>query len=437
MKLKTNLLLTLITIVITSVSVARMSAQETKDTAKKAEFKPSGKVWGYVFGDYAFKTHADSLGSAGNNNSSANALTNINGRKVAANTQYSGLPTNFNSFNLRRIYLGYDYNISERFSASVLLAHESGVESNSTDPSLTGDLKRAFYIKAANVRCKNIIPGGDLVIGQQATPTFATMSEKIWGYRAIEKTITDMRSPLTGSSSTDLGVGLFGHFDKKENYGYEVMVGNGSGAKFETNSFKKIYSSLYAWFFNKKIVVQANYDYDRTALQVSGANDHQSKTMMKAFVAYQSDPITVGVEAYMQTIQNVNTYKETSTATKIDTADASSMGVSAFVRGRIIKEKLGFYARYDMFNPDTKFNNAFTYTSTGGTKSGYNVTETFITAGLDYTPIKNVHIMPNIWINSYTDHQLTNTTGTGVALTGKKKSDYDMVARLTFWYIFK
>ncbi|MHB1922660.1 MAG: hypothetical protein ACYCOO_10530, partial [Chitinophagaceae bacterium] len=52
-------------------------------------FKPSGKIWGLVFGDYAYKLHADSA--------------------QRGNTQYSKLPASFNSFNFRRIYIGYDY----------------------------------------------------------------------------------------------------------------------------------------------------------------------------------------------------------------------------------------------------------------------------------------------------------------------------------------
>src|ERR1051326_445576 len=179
---------------------AAFMANAQQDTAKKEEFKPSGKLWGYVFGDYAAKLHADSVPSGG-------VVPGGNTpRKLTGQNQYSSIPQpNWNAFNLRRVYLGYDYNISEKFSASVLLAHESGAESNiTTDPSLTSDSKRAFYIKAANVKWKNIFPRADLVVGQQATPTFTTMSEKIWGYRSIEKTITDMRSYLTSAGSTDL-----------------------------------------------------------------------------------------------------------------------------------------------------------------------------------------------------------------------------------------
>ena len=35
--------------------------------AQDADFKPSGNVYGYVFGDYAYKTHNDTLQRGGGN----------------------------------------------------------------------------------------------------------------------------------------------------------------------------------------------------------------------------------------------------------------------------------------------------------------------------------------------------------------------------------
>ena len=91
----------------------------------------------------------------------------------------------FSSFEFRRIYLGYDYDISEKFTAQFLLAYEGAT--------FTTDGKRSMYIKGANLRWKNIFHNSDLVIGQMSTPTFATTSEPVWGYRSLEKTIMDMR----------------------------------------------------------------------------------------------------------------------------------------------------------------------------------------------------------------------------------------------------
>src|ERR1700710_2581625 len=53
----------------------------------------TGRLWGYIFGDYYYKQHSDSLSRGGAN-------------------QYTGIPTKRNAFQSRRIYLGYDFNIT-------------------------------------------------------------------------------------------------------------------------------------------------------------------------------------------------------------------------------------------------------------------------------------------------------------------------------------
>src|SRR6201992_4046550 len=75
------------------------------DSAFKAGRANSGRLWGYAFGDYYVKAHSDSF-QRGNSN------------------QYSGIPTSRSAFQFRRIYLGYDYNITDKFSAELLLAAE-------------------------------------------------------------------------------------------------------------------------------------------------------------------------------------------------------------------------------------------------------------------------------------------------------------------------
>ena len=43
------------------ISLAGAAQAQTADTV--AEFKPSGKLWGYAFGDYAFKGGTDNIGT--------------------------------------------------------------------------------------------------------------------------------------------------------------------------------------------------------------------------------------------------------------------------------------------------------------------------------------------------------------------------------------
>jgi hypothetical protein len=368
------------------LSINAMSQDSTKT---KEEFKPSGKIWGYAFGDYAYKLHADSA--------------------QRGNVQYSKLPKDYNSFNFRRIYLGYDYQFTPNISSQLLLAHESTFEANTSNPDVLTDNNRSVYIKAMNIRFKNVIPRATIVAGQQATPTFATLTESTWGYRSVEKTIADMRGI---SSSTDLGVGVFGKIGKNENVGYDVLIGNSNGAKIENNNFKKIYTSLYVYFFDKKLVIQGNYEHDRTSLTPV----HQNISNFKAFAAYKTSSTTIGIEAFRQ-------LKTNNTLADSVYADVVPTGISFYVTQQLTKNKLSFFARMDFYNPDNKFIGDKKYAS------GYNSTkEAFGTIGLDFVVSKNVHIMPNLWYNQYQ----SKLAGASENL----KSDYDLEGRITLYFLF-
>jgi hypothetical protein len=366
-------------------------------TNAKDEFKPSGKLWGYAFGDYAYKLHADSA--------------------QRGSLQYSKLPKNHNSFNFRRIYLGYDYQFSPNVSSQFLLAHESSFEANTGNPDVLTDNNRGVYIKAMNIRFKNIIPRATIVAGQQSTPTFATLTDGVWGYRSVEKTIADMRGI---SSSTDLGLGVFGKIGKDENIGYDVLIGNSNGAKLENNNFKKIYTSLYAYFLDKKLIIQGNFEHDRAALHPV----RKDISTFKAFIAYQTSTTTIGIEAFGQIQTHKSSYLDGASSLP-DTvyADAQPSGISLYITRQITKDKLHLFARFDMYNPDSKFSDNKNYIQ------GYNANkESFATLGLDFIPYKNVHIMPNLWYNNYRSKI--------AGARGNLKNDYDLEGRITLYFIF-
>ena len=115
---------------------------------------------------------------------------------------------------------------------------------------------------------------------------------------------------------------------------------------------------------------------------------------------------------------------------KRDTISAKAEAISAFIKGSIIKDKLGFFTRMDHYNPDVNYNNNV-YTSYNGLTGSYepNNKELFFTAGMDFTPVKNVHFIPNVWYNRYT----SNHSG----LTGSAYRDHDLVYRLTFFYVYR
>lgn len=441
------------------IILAGSAKAQNADTT--AEFKPNGKLWGYAFGDYAWKGGTDDW-------------TPPRG----GSNQYTNIPKNSNLFQWRRIYLGYDYNISPKFSAEFLLAAEddwaagvlgqapaavtvSTTSGTSTKVNLgnNGDVlynsKFAPYVKLVNIRWKNFIKGQDLVFGQSTTPTYAKngsgmASEEVWGYRAIERTITDIRR----TSSYDFGLTLMGKFGKKENIGYVLMVANGTGAKPEGDMYKWCYGDVWAKFLNKKLIVDIAQDYTKLNWGVVVAGPqlkrYQDRNMTKLFIAYVDKKFTVGLEVFQTTLMGdvIVTGKDKNTYYRATKA----MGESIFVKGRIYKDKLGFFARFDNYDPSGNLNSIVNEANTASytvSTSQYDPTtkEMFGTFGIDFTPVKNVHIMPNVWLNTYTsalDPSGKNSTGTPYYtdathnmngnITNAKGTD--AVYRLTLYYIY-
>ncbi len=376
------------------ISISSFTADAQYLTASDSLFNEhvpmTGRIWGYAFGDYFYKGHSDSLGRGGSN-------------------QYTNVKTSDNAFALRRLYLGYDFNISKKFSTEVLLAAEDWNQQKNL----------TFFIKYANIRWRNIWKGTDLVVGQSGTPGFSKTSEKFWSYRSIERTIIDIRR----TQSYDFGVTLQGKFDKKERFGYNAMVGNGRGALAENNRFKKFYGNVYGYFLDKKLLVDVYADYEKVDWR---QNFHHSRTMMKIFVGYTTKSFTVGAEVFLNHGQKDIVAEQNGIK---DTLSGNSFGVSVFVRGKIISDKLSFFARADVFNPYLNYDKS-SYSNYTGLSKNYNpnTKELFLTAGLDFTPIKNVHFMPNVWFNGYQNQDN--------GITGRAGKDYDIVYRLTFYYVF-
>jgi len=174
------------------------------------------------------------------------------------------------------------------------------------------------------------------------------------------------------------------------------MIANGTGQKAENNKYKKFYGALSAKPVNR-VVLEAYADYEPAAAD-------KNISTVKGFAAYETSRLTAGVEGVYQTQKAAGSAG----------ADKTPFGIALFARGPVPSvEKLNAFARFDFFNPNTQV-----------TDSGFN--EYFFVAGLDYMPVKNVHFMPNLWLNAFSDK----------SPTGIKKGA-DVAARLTFYYIYE
>ena len=407
----------------------------TDTTFKHNDFKPGGRLWGYAFGDLYFLQHADKTNRGGE-------------------TNYAGVPANRNAFQFRRIYLGYDYDISKQFSAEVLLAVEPNANTGTVGTSTVqngddlGDGKMSFFIKNFDLRWKNVWSGTDFIVGELSTPAFPLLSEKIWGYRSIERTIADFHK----TNSYDLGASLQGAFDPKtKNYGYDLMIANNTQASLlsasnpNTGFYKAFYGDVFAKFLNKSLIFDLYADFITTNQSILAVNTpaagttpavntpyigQQSKNMVKGFIAYTTPKITFGVEAYTQNVRNGVTETSTVTGAPKIPVNATVQAISIYSHGSIIKNKMGFFARYDSYNPDENFNAANVYT-VNTNLSAYSpyTKEHFITGGFDLTPAKNVHFMPNIWFIQYVDQRPTGTAG-------YVPNNHILVYRMTFFFQF-
>jgi hypothetical protein len=403
-----------------------LNLSSNAQTADSTEvFKPHGNLWGLTFGDYMYKPNADTAGQGLGRGSN----------------QYSKVPAGTRFFQFRRIYLGYTYDISPRLTAEILLAAENDYyEGSIGDQSSQGDVlannKFAPFIKLANVRWKNLFKGTDLVMGEMYTPAFPLLSEVTWGYRSIEKTVADMRA----TPSYDEGVSLQGHYGKNSNFGYNLMMGNGNGAVPENTNFQMFYGDVWAKFLDKRLIVDLYQDYRKlnwNPIDTLVNGFHHDRNTTKVLIAYQAPKFTIGIEAMQTTLMGDIQAETITNRTYYYTTFATA--ISTYIRGRIYKDKLGFFARYDNYNPGHKLSEVYNNPKIIEylpLTTAYDPTtkEQFVTFGVDYTPFPNLHLMPNFYMNTY---QCTLPSADyGLEKQGSGVKGTDAVIRLTLYFIF-
>ena len=111
----------------------------------------------------------------------------------------SGPDKKENGFRFRRVYLTYDLKWNDDYSGRVRLeAKDAGFGNTS---------KMKPFVKHAYLRYKK--NSRAVYFGLFGTPTW-NVSEQIWGYRPISKTIMDLHKI---GSSADLGIGFKGKLD--------------------------------------------------------------------------------------------------------------------------------------------------------------------------------------------------------------------------------
>ncbi len=264
----------------------------------------------------------------------------------------SGSDKNENGFKFRRIYLTYDLKWNDRWSGRVRF------EAN--DAGFGGEDKMRPFVKHGYLRYR--ANGRTVYMGLFGTPTW-NVSERIWGYRSIAKTIMDMRKI---GSSADLGVGYKGKLDGAGRLNAQLMFGNGSGQRPEADNGKKVYSLLH---LKPTDVVEAT-----VYLDWEDKPDGRDRVTFAAMLGTSVEKLRFGIEGFVRNNRRAQSGD-----------DVQLRGLSAF--GAVnLKPRVDVFGRLDFFDPD---------------RSAEQDEEYMIIGGVDVAPARNIHIMPNVMATIY------------------------------------
>lgn len=285
-----------------------------------------------------------------------------------SNTALSGGEA-FQAFQFRRIYFTYDYAVTEDVSSRFRLEADQSA--------LTSDGKIGVFVKDAYLRWKNVL-SNDVYLGIQSTPAFET-SEGVWGYRSLEKTILDLRGIV---GSRDFGIGVRGSVDKDGTVSYWFLFGNGSGNKPESDKLKRYYANVRVRLQPVELTLYADFNPRPDITNpYTNARVGNSTLTTAGFVGVEPAPkVKMGVEGFLQSGSNAY-----NSGTALRTRNA--IGISGFFRWAFAEE-LEFVGRYDHFDPNT-------HSTSVGDSRGY------LLAGLSWSKIPNVQIIPNIQIETF------------------------------------
>lgn len=291
-----------------------------------------------------------------------------------------------NGFWLRRIYATYDRDLSSGFSTRVRL-EMSSVGDFETDRKMAPSVKDA-YLKWQN-------ENHEIYAGISSTPTWS-LSEKLWGYRSIEKSPQDLYGY---GSSRDFGLAFKGALGSSKDFTYHFFLGNGNSNKPEIDKGKKVMLSL-GYHLTEHIVVEGYGDYNSQA-------DNPDSYTAQATGGYESEQLNVGLlYSYQHRDPQLGGFSQ-----DLDL-------VSVFANFTINKNMNGYIRADHFFDGHPK-----------GSDNSYvpfaeDVESTFLVTGADFTLSDKVHLMPNIEAIVYGENEQ------GVAPTT------DIIPRLTLAWQF-
>lgn len=194
-----------------------------------------------------------------------------------------------NGFTYRRLYLTADGKISDAFSARARLeAADSNLGGKGPEP----------FVKDLYLNW-NVGGGHSLRMGVTSPPAFE-ISEKVWGYRSLEKTIVDLNKVV---SSREFGIRANGPL-AGDQVRYGLMVGNNEGVFPEEDKYKRVYGQL-------EFYPSANVTAALSANWAGYSGDRENDIAALALLGYVTDTWRIGVEGFYE----LNTFERLDSAT--------------------------------------------------------------------------------------------------------------------------
>jgi hypothetical protein len=285
---------------------------------------------------------------------------------------YSNLHSGFSGnepksgIEVTRAYLGYEYFISENFTAIIKLDIGS---SKDADPITS--LKRYAYFKSASINYKN--NGLTINFGLIDTRQFKAQ-EKHWGHRYIFKSFMD---EYKYAPSADLGASIEYKFNDKFSADLSFMNGEGYQTAQLDDAFETVVG--LSFFPAEKWTIRAFVDY---------YEKKEIENTAGAFVGYKADKVLLGGEFnYKKNVKFKNHH--------------DSWGVSAYA-SYFVTHKFQVFGRYDYISTNVLKDEVYSWNwDDDGSK---------IIAGVQFNPVDKLKIAIDYqgWIPYYSSLDLEN-----------------------------
>lgn len=307
----------------------------------------------------------------------AGMMVTANGQEKKEEFKPNGKPlalifTNFHSdfsdgetmpyFEITRAYLGYEYQFSKQWYAKTVL--------DVGDPE-AGKHQMAAFLKNAYFEYTNNKFSASF--GLISTTQFK-VSEKIWGYRYIEKSFQDA---YKFNSSADMGFNLDYAFCDYFSADFSIINGEG---------YKKLQGDKYLRPGAGITVTPVKNITARVFADYMG--DEVKQQSLATFFAYTGEKLTLGAEYNYQTNYGM--------------VDGKDMYGTSFFATFQPSSNVKLFGRFDDLKSKTL--------EGATTPWQYGKDGKLLMAGLEYAPVKGVKLAPNFRLWDTADEAIPNTT---------------------------